>query len=186
MQRSIIMVLLVLLTLACNFPGFPDTLPPPASSATPDAEVPADTTPASEAQTTPAPFETLTEPSEQPSPTPSLTATATITATSDVTPTPGTVQPGPPLAFQEPAWELVEWHQIPGTSDWEGTIRIHITGGRPPYRSQLEDQEIVDGLDVHARWRLCADMPATLRVWSADGQYAQTTIWVPAVGCPSE
>lgn len=185
-MRRWIVVLLLLLTLACNFPGFADTLPPPESSATPSAVAQPGATQTLESQATPAPFETPMEPGAQPSPTQSPTATATMTPTPGATSSPDAVQPGPPLTFQNPAYELVEWHEIPGTNDWEGTIRIRIDGGRPPYRSQLEDGEIVEGLDVPARWRLCADMPATIRVWSADGQYAQTPIWVSGVGCPSE
>jgi hypothetical protein len=85
--------------------------------------------------------------------------------------------------FQDPAWELTTWQRVPNSNDWQGTLRIRVNGGTAPYRAQLENQAIVNGLDVPARWRICAAMPATIRVWSADGQSAQTTIWVPEVGC---
>ena len=80
----------------------------------------------------------------------------------------------------------MEWHRIPETDDWEGTLRIHVTGGTAPYRSQLENQEIVDGLEVQARWRLCKAMPATIRVWSADEQVVDTGIWVWELGCSDD
>jgi hypothetical protein len=105
-------------------------------------------------------------------PTPSPTATPTPEASS-----------GAPLAFADPAWTLRAWQQIEGTSDWEGEIEIHVTGGRPPYRAQLENRAIVDGLVVTARWQLCRAMPATIRVWSADGQAISQSIWVSGVGC---
>lgn len=88
------------------------------------------------------------------------------------------------MSFLDPAWELVEWHKLAGTDDWEGTIRAHITGGTAPYRTQLENGDIVQGLDVPARWRLCSAMPATIRVLSADGQDIHKGIWVYEVGCP--
>jgi hypothetical protein len=93
------------------------------------------------------------------------------------------VEPGPPLAFEDPAWELVEWHPLAETGEWEGTLRLHVTGGRAPYQSQLEVGDIVSGLEVPARWRLCRAMPATVRVWSADGQTAHTQIYVWEIGC---
>jgi hypothetical protein len=109
------------------------------------------------------------------------TATATLTDTSDIIAT--TAPPGPPLSFNDPAWEFIEWHHIPDTNDYEGTIRYHILGGTPSYRSQLEDGDIVEGLEVTFRWQLCKPMPATAHVWSADGQTASTRIWVWEVGC---
>ncbi|MGC9350115.1 MAG: hypothetical protein ACP5JG_18390 [Anaerolineae bacterium] len=44
----------------------------------------------------------------------------------------------------------------------------------------------MDGLEVQARWRLCKAMPATIRVWSADGQEAETAIWVWELGCEDD
>lgn len=178
--------LLLLLTLACNFPGFPEGWHPLRSTeATATQEIPGTETtpqPGESPEATPEPLETPGSPL-LPSPTPSPTATETPTPTPTPTETPETVSPGPPLAFLDPAWELVTWQQVPNANDWEGTLRIRVTGGTPPYRAQLENQTIVSGLDVPARWRLCAAMPATVRVWSADGQFKQTTIWVPEVGC---
>lgn len=177
--------LLVLLTLACNFPGFPEGWHPLRSTeATATPEIPgteATPQPGENPEATPEPLETPGSPRTSPSPTPSPTVTATPTPTP--TETPEEISPGPPMAFLDPAWELVTWQQIPDTGDWQGTLRVRVTGGTAPYRAQLENQTIVSGLDVPARWRMCAAMPATIRVWSADGQFLQTTIWVPGVGC---
>ena len=122
-------------------------------------------------------------PTSTPSLTPTIAPTATKKPTATSTPT-NTPKVGPPMTFQEPAWELVEWHQIEGTGEWEGTIRARITGGTPPYRTRLETNEIVTGLDMPVRWRLCKPMPATIRVFSADGQEIHTAIWVYELGCP--
>ncbi len=189
-MRKWLIVLLVSLALACNFPGLPAAWPL-AARETPTSESSgpgATDTPTSmpgDVQKTPEPFDTPTVEGAQPSRTP--TSTATIEATPSSTPqptnTPAPAQPAAPLAFQDPAWELVSWEKIPNTDDWQGTLRIYVTGGASPYRSQLEDNAIVNGLDVPARWRLCAAMPATIRVWSDDGQQIQTSIWVSEVGC---
>jgi hypothetical protein len=80
----------------------------------------------------------------------------------------------------------VEWHPVPDSGEWEGTLRLNVQGGTPPYRAQLEDHEIVQGLDVPARWRRCKAMPATVRVWSADGQMAEAKIWVWEIGCEDD
>ena len=205
MRRWVIVICSLTLALACNFPGFPGMNPllRPTETVTPEA-LPGETEDATDPQdddqntkSTPLPLETP-EPAdidgtETPTMTPTPTATATSTATltptvtltptATATPTPEPIVPGPPLAFEEHAWDLVEWHEIPETGDWEGTIRIHVIGGTAPYRSQLENQEIVDGLEVQARWRLCKAMPATIRVWSADEQYVHTGIWVWELGC---
>ncbi len=193
-MRKWSIVLLVSLALACNFPGLPANWPlaaretPTSESSSPGATDTPTSMPG-DVQNTPAPFDTPTDEQGQPSLTPTPTATATMQATPSSTPqptnTPAPAQPAAPLAFQDPAWELVSWNKIPDTNDWQGTIRIYVTGGTAPYRSQLEDNEIVNGLDVPARWRLCAAMPATIRVWSDDGQKIQTSIWVSEVGCPS-
>lgn len=186
-MRKWLIVLLMVVTLACNFPGFPEfgsetpETDPIAETATPET---GDEAPA-ENRATPAPLESPTPEGFTATPTPSPTLTPSPTPTPTLTPTTTSqaVQPGPPLAFQEPAWEIAEWQQIPETSDWEGTIRLRITGGTAPYRAQLENQPVVDGLLVPARWRICSAMPATVRVWSADGQRVETKIWVPGVGC---
>lgn len=178
---------LLLLSLACNFPGFPGaaTLTIPATEAlteaTPSGEGPEN--PVDDVLATPAPLETATPEGFSASPTPTRTSTVTPTPSPTATPTPEAVEPGPPLAFAAPAWTFRAWQQIEGTSDWEGEIEIHVTGGRPPYRAQLEDRAIVDGLIVTARWQLCRAMPATIRVWSADGQAISQSIWVSGVGC---
>lgn len=184
-MRRWICVLFILLSLACNFPGFPGSEFParPTEPLTSEDSEPASTgsPPATEAEGEDRP--------QTPTPTGDIatviaTASPTVTATPTVTPTPETIQPGPPLTFRDPAWELASWHRVTDTGDWEGILRLHVDGGTPPYRAQLEDKPIVDGLDLAARWRLCAPMPATVRVWSADGQYAETAIWVYEVGCP--
>ena len=172
----------LLIVLACNFPGISG----PAPTQTPIVYVtvmvatptPSEVTPASTVEATPT--ETLTA-------TATLTTTLTPTATATLTATPSlatvTVPPGPPLSFDDPAWEFVEWHRISDTNDYEGTVRYHVLGGTPPYRSQLEDGPIFEELEVTFRWRLCKPMPATAHVWSADGQSASTRIWVWEVGC---
>ena len=115
--------------------------------------------------------------------TPTVKPTITVKATATSTPT-NTPKVGPPLVFEDPAWELVEWHSIGSTGEWEGVLRAQISGGTPPYRSQLENQDIVNGLDIPVRWRLCKPMPATIRVMSADGQEIHKAVWVYEVGCP--
>jgi hypothetical protein len=192
-MRKWMALLLVLLALACNFPGLPDNWPSAAATSTTTPEIPqsdgeeVDDPQKGEPELPPPPLETPTEQGELPTPTitPSVTSTPTMTPTPTptATATPEAVKPGPPLTFQDPSWELVAWERVPGTNDWQGTIRIHVNGGTPDYRAQLEDHPIVDGLDVPARWRLCSAMPATIRVWSADGQQAHTSIWVQEVGC---
>ena len=193
--KRTLVALLALLALACNFPGFPISVTqapsggetqPPAQEATPSSEggtatmPPEATTPDAEAtETAPA-----ISASETPTATPRPTDTPSPTpAPPTETPTATPPKPGPPLVFLDPAWEWVEWHKIPDTGDWEGTLRLRIQGGVPPYRSQIEDKPIEDGLEVHTRWRLCKAMPASVRVWSADGQFAETKIWVWEVGC---
>ena len=175
-KKSLLMIALgvwLLIVLACNFPGIAE----PAPTQTPIIYV-------TVLVATPTPPEAAppaTDPAVESTPTETVTATATITATAS-RPT-ATVPPGPPLSFDDPPWEFVEWHHIPDTSDYEGTIRYHVIGGTPPYQSQLEDGPIVDGLEITFRWRLCEPMPATARVWSADGQAASTRIWIWQVGC---
>lgn len=120
--------------------------------------------------------------------TPTITPTATkgASATQSMTPTAtptNTPKVGAPMSFEDPSWELVEWHRLGDTGEWEGTLRARVTGGTPPYRSQFEDNDIVDGLDIPVRWRLCKPMPATIRVLSADGQDIHIGVWVYAVGC---
>ncbi|MBN1248047.1 MAG: hypothetical protein JXC32_10345 [Anaerolineae bacterium] len=191
-RTSALILLLLILSLACNFPGFPGAAPPGTlPTATPE-DAPAeggDISPG-ETQPTPAPLETATPEGGTDGGSASFTPTPTPTATQTPTPTPTTtpkaVPPGPPLSFEEPAWTLGPWHQVEGTSDWEGTLDIHVQGGTPPYRSQLEDHEIVEGLTVTARWRLCKAMPATVRVWSADGQSIERQIWVWELGCDDD
>ena len=199
MRRWLIVLCSLTLVLACNFPGFPGLNPslPPTETVILE-DLPGETEDTADSQdndqdikSTPHPLETPTPEGSAgtatltmtPTPTATVTATATPTATATATATPQPIVPGPPLSFKDPAWQLVEWHQIPETNDWEGTIRIHVTGGTAPYRSQLENQEIVGGLEVQARWRLCSAMPATIRVWSADEQVAHTGIWVWELGC---
>jgi hypothetical protein len=224
MMRKSLVVLLILLTLSCNFPGFPaiisgkkvvepspevpqetediipetdepekdngqenpddvDTGTPtstPKATAT-DSKPPKDDPVASD---TPTPTPTLTPTAtETPTATPTLTPTATKGATATSTPT-NTPKPGPPLSFEDPSWELVEWHKLGDTGEYEGTIRARVTGGTPPYRSQLENGDIVRGLDMPVLWRLCKPMPATIRVLSTDGQDIHMAIWVYEVGCP--
>ena len=190
MKRWVIALCSLMLVLACHFPGFPSFGPatPPTETSTPVEDPDTGDPDGGKDRPDPPPLETPTPEGEQAEPTATATATqtATMTPTPTATPTPEAIQPGPPLAFQDPAWELVEWHEIDGTGEWEGTIRVHITGGTAPYRSQLEDKEIVHGLDVPARWRLCKAMPATIRVWSADEQHLQTAIWVWELGCADD
>ncbi len=182
MKRPLIAALM-LLALACHFPGFPGSEFQPQATATPTfgEGFPEDPTP-QPVEPSPTPPTTATPDNEGADLVPTPTVTPTNTPT--LTPSPEAIEPGPPLTFQDPAWELLMWSRIPDTNDWQGTIRLYVNGGTPPYRSQLEDQPIVQDLDVPARWRLCSAMPATVRVWSADEQMAQTTIWVPGVGCP--
>ena len=204
MRRWLVVLCSLTLVLACNFPGYPEANPalPPTKTVTPQ-DLPGETQDTPDSQeddqsfkSTPRPLDTvdiLTPEDSARTPTPTMTpsaaataaatATATPTATPTATSTPESIVPGPPLAFEDPAWELVEWHRIPDTNDWEGTLRIHVTGGTAPYRSQLENHETIDGLEVQARWRLCTAMPATIRVWSADEQVAHTGIWVWELGC---
>lgn len=188
MRKWPIALLVLLLTLACNFPGFPEFGSPTdvpegeASAEAPSTPEPTTgTSPEPGEEASPLPQETPTtgEAIERPTDTPTLTPTPTPTST----PTPSPAQPGPPLVFLDPAWELVSWERIPNTNDWQGILRLHISGGRAPYCSQLENNAIVNGLDVPARWRLCAPMPATVRVWSNDQQFAETKIYVWEVGC---
>lgn len=185
---GLILVLLVSF-LACNFPGFPGSLPPGPTPTTVAMEG-EDGIPSPDAtedpKPTPAPLETATPEGFQASATATPTATPTQTPTPTATATPEAIVPGPPLTFEEPAWTLGTWQQVDGTSDWEGNIHIHVTGGTPPYRSQLENQEVVDGLTVTARWRLCKAMPATVRVWSADDQQIERQIWVWELGCDDD
>jgi len=188
MKRWVIALCSLMLVLACHFPGFPSFGPatPPTETSTPVEDPDTGDPDGGKDRPDPPPLETPTPEGEQAVPTATATATQTATMTPTATPTPEAIQPGPPLAFQDPAWELVEWHEIDGTGEWEGTIRIHITGGTAPYRSQLEDKDIVHGLDVRAQWRLCKAMPATIRVWSADEQHVQTAIWVWELGCADD
>lgn len=219
MRKSLI-ILLFILTLACNFPGFPDSLTgqsaiesspevpvetekvvpeteeqeeidegetqedediaSPTLTSTPQATSTDAPPPEVEATATNTPTVTPT-PTATEKPATAPTATKKPTATSTVTPKP---QPGPPMSFLEPAWELVEWHKLGDTGEWEGTLRARITGGTPPYRSRFENNDFVTGLDMPVRWRLCKPMPATIRVVSADGQDIHTGIWVFEVGCP--
>ena len=184
-------VALMLATLACNFPGLPEAWPLGTAKGTATPELPGTQEnqpgPGEGTETTPQPLDTPMSPDASPTVTPQISVTPSPTPTATPTPTPTAtpepVRPGPPLVFQDPAWELITWQRVPNSNDWQGTIRVRINGGTPPYRAQLENQSIVNGLDVPARWRICAAMPATIRVWSADGQSAQTTIWVPEVGC---
>ncbi len=176
---------LLLLMLACSLPSkMPVTAPTPSPMVYVTVLV-ATPTPEGELAVTP----------QAPESTATLSATVTVTTTATVTPT-GTptktkqifatatpAPPGPPLGFSDPPWSFVEWHQVPGTGDYDGTITLNVVGGTPPYRSQLEDQPIVDGVNVPIHWRLCQPMPATVRVWSADGQEVETKIWVWKVGC---
>lgn len=173
----------VVLVLACNFPGFPGAEPTPGDlegevNASPTASFSVD-------EPTPeAPTATATPPAEQELPTPTETPEETDMPTPS--PTATQVPPGPPLGFRDPAWELVDWKEIPGTGEWEGTLRALVTGGRAPYRAQIDDHDIVAGLRIPVEWRLCQPWPATLRVWSADGQSAETGIWIWEVGCPPD
>ncbi len=177
----------LLIVLACNFPGISGPAPTQTplvyvtvmvATPTPREAAPTATDPAVEI--TPTPTETVTATAAI---TTTLTPTATATLTATASRPTATVPPGPPLSFDDPPWEFVEWHRIPDTSDYEGAIRYHVIGGTPPYQSQLEDGPIVDGLEITFRWRLCEPMPATARVWSADGQAASTRIWIWQVGC---
>jgi hypothetical protein len=226
MMRKTLIILLILLTLACNFPGFPDILsgkkvtepspevlpkteetdikvdePEQDDNENPDVDTGSPTstpTLTPTATETPKPTSTdsaLSEPDPTATDTPTPTATPTATAKPVVKPT-ATTRPtdtstptntpkvGPPMTFADPAWELVEWHKLGDTGEWEGTIRARITGGTSPYRSRFENQDIVNGLDMPVRWRLCKPMPATIRVISADGQDIHIGIWVYEVGCP--
>ena len=172
-------ILLLLLTLACNFPGLPDFDQVDDLFPT---ETPTIALSGEEGTAEPQPGST--EPGVEPSPVSTATPTPTLTSTPTLIPTStDTPESGPPLTFQDPGWELVEWHKLPDTGEWEGTIRLRVEGGTPPYLSQLDDKDIVEGLEVTARWRLCKPMPATGRVWSADGQQAETAIWVGELGC---
>ncbi len=205
-MRIRIIVILAILTLACNFPGWP--APSTAPTSTPQVYVTvlvATPTPEAEeekstATSTPRPRPTRPTLSTPATVTTTLTltaiaeATATATASATLTltptatpdgptPTPTLAPLGPPLGFADPAWELLEWHKVPDEGDWEGTIRVHVVGGVPPYRFQIEDKPITTSQDLAVRWRLCSPMPATVRVWSADGQEANTPIWVWELGC---
>ncbi len=176
---------LLILTLACALPK--GTASPAGPTPTPQVYVTvlvATPTPGGARPTGDVPMPTVTL-----SATATLSGTAAITAT--VTPTKAEhakatatpAPPGPPLSFSDPPWSFVEWHPIPNSGDYEGTIALNVNGGTPPYRSQLEDQPIVAGLTIPVRWRLCEPMPATVRVWSADGQQVEAKIWVWKVGC---
>ena len=211
-MRKSLVIILILLTLSCNFPGFPDSfnfkkvaepnpeMPPDTGDTSPEVDEPQQddsgenpddidagsptSTPTATATNTPSPKD---DPTATHTPTPTLTPTATKKAapTSTHTPTPTyTPKIGPPMTFEDPAWELVGWHKLGDTGEWEGTIRARITGGTPPYRSRFEVNDFVDGLDMPVRWRLCKPLPATIRVISADGQDIHTAIWVTEVGCP--
>jgi len=182
-MRAWIVVALSVLVLACNFPGW----------ATPVSDV----YPTAESQITESAVTSTSAPTATNVPTAlsaraTLTATLTPTATATLTPTatpagptatPTLAPQGPPLSFDDPSWELVEWHEVADANEWEGIIRVHVIGGVPPYRFQIEDKPVSDSADLIARWRLCKAMPATIRVWSADGQEASTVIWVWELGC---
>ncbi len=188
MKHKILIALLLMITLACNFPGLPARPFDPGPTDTP-AAVPADEDEEESDPEEPSVDQDV-DPTETPTatatPTATSTATPTPTATPTLTPTAKAIQPGPPLTFNDPAWELVEWHPIPDSGEWEGILRLNISGGTPPYRAQIENRPIVNGLEVTTKWRLCKAMPATVRVWSADGQQAETAIYVWELGCEGE
>ncbi|MBN2003440.1 MAG: hypothetical protein JXA21_08800 [Anaerolineae bacterium] len=191
MRKGLVWVItFILLMLACNMPGISGS----GSTPTPVIYVTVlIATPSSENATTSTSLPELTvtlTPGFNATTTPSVTLTPTATHT--ITPTPTSKGPtatptfaplGPPLGFGDPAWELVEWHEIADTNEWEGIIRIHAVGGVPPYRYQIEDRPASESSDVAMRWRLCKPMPGTIRVRSADGQEAHTSIWVWELGC---
>jgi len=227
MMRKVFVLLLILLTLACNFPGLPASIsgkkivepspevPQETEEIIPetdepekdngkenpddvDTETPTATPKVTSTDSTPSEDDPVASDTPTPTLTPTATETATATPTSTLTPTatkgatatstptntPKPPQPGPPMSFEDPAWELVEWHKLGDTGEFEGTIRARVTGGTPPYRSQLENGDLVRGLDMPVLWRLCKPMPATIRVLSADGQDIHKAIWVYEVGCP--
>jgi hypothetical protein len=187
--KLVVIAGLMLLLLTCNFPR-PGATDAPTSTPEPNVTVIVATpteAPTSSPLATPTPPD-RTSPLATPTlaVTPSPTATATLTPTaapSGLTATPTLAPRGDPLGFADPAWTLQEWHHVEGTGEWEGTIKMNVVGGVPPYRSQLENNPIVEGTEVPARWRLCKVMPATVRVWSADGQTAKTSIWIGELGC---
>lgn len=177
-----VVVGLLLGSLACNFPGAP-SFSSGVATPTPEVYVTVLVVTAT-ADATPVSTEIAATATLSVTVTPTATATLTPTATpSGPTPTPTLAPPGPALVFLDPGWELKEWHEASGTGEWEGVIKVNVDGGVPPYRVQLENQEIVAGLELPARWRLCKVMPATVRVWSADGQEASSAIWIGELGC---
>lgn len=186
---------LLLLTLACSLPSL---APAPNPTQTPIVYVtvlvatPTADPEAASSTTTPSPLPLPPPPTQTLSATATLSVTATPTGTVTITPTatpdgptatPTLATMGDPLAFDDPSWELVVWHEVPDTNDWEGTIRLHVLGGVAPYRFQIEEGEISNSNELLVRWRICQPMPATARVWSADGQLAHTSVWVWELGC---
>jgi hypothetical protein len=187
MIRRWLIALLLIITLACNFPGLPSRPFDPGPTETPSSPS-SDEEDVSDPDTSNDDEDTEPTATETATPTPRATATETPTpsVTPTLTPTVRVIEPGPPLVFNDPSWELVEWQPVPGTGEWEGTLRLNVSGGTPPYRAQIEDKPIVSGLEVTTRWRLCKAMPATVRVWSADDQQAETQIYVWELGCEED
>lgn len=194
MRKSALWIIAsMLLMFACNMPGIAGSgtgeTPTPAVYVTVLVATP---TPDAEADATSPSLTTTPNTTGTPNVTATLSATLTPTGTLTVTPTATATGPtatptlapmGDPLGFGDPPWELMKWHELTGTDNWEGIIRVHAVGGVPPYRYQIEDKPVSESLDLLVQWRLCKPMPATVRIWSADGQVAHTSIWVWELGC---
>lgn len=175
-RKVLVLLVLLLAVLACNFPGSQPT--PPLSEPTVTPFVPQEVETAIPTVST-APTESVL-PTVSPTPEPSPTVTPTIAPAPTRTP----VSAGP-LDFPAPQpWDAT-WRALPDGS-FEVTIVIPISGGAPPFIVHHD-------LDVFQTWerayplvftaRGCSALVHTITVESADGQSVSHDYYIPAPWC---
>jgi hypothetical protein len=145
---------------------------------------------------TPTPTHTST-PTETPTTTPTSTATATPTETPTVTPTPtSTNTPRPPtrvptathtpipgpLDFEH---ELKDFRFRADGGQWQATLVIKVTGGRPPYKYTLDEVIELPGPESQIEWNTGVAMVRSIQVIDANGTKVSKDFYEPPHAPPT-
>ena len=82
----------------------------------------------------------------------------------------------------EADFSIYNWRKTETPRDLTGTMTVYPTGGNGRYTYEFIGLRYTDTFDF--RWRACATLVNSLRVWSGDGQRIDVPVWRDDLPCP--
>ncbi len=82
----------------------------------------------------------------------------------------------------EADFSIYNWRKTETPRDLTGTMTVYPTGGNGRYTYEFIGLRYTNTFDF--RWRACATLVNSLRVWSGDGQRIDVPVWRDDLPCP--